>query len=47
MYNIVAISAFFIALLIPLIWQNVEGIREYAAVQAGGFIGGTVNVISL
>jgi len=46
-YNIVAITAFVGALLIPIIWSNVDGIREYAAVQVGGFIGGTVNVISL
>lgn len=46
-YNIIAVAAFFSALLIPLVWANVEGIREYAAAQTGGFIGGTVNVVAL
>jgi len=46
-YNIVALTAFLFALLIPIIWSTTEGIREYAAVQVGGFVGGTVNVISL
>ncbi|MCL2231825.1 MAG: DUF819 family protein [Treponema sp.] len=46
-YNIIAVAAFFSALLIPVVWANVEGIREYAAAQTGGFIGGTVNVVAL
>ena len=46
-YNIVAVTCFIVALLIPLIFSNVEGIREYAAAQTGGFIGGTVNVVAL
>ncbi|MCL2617984.1 MAG: DUF819 family protein [Defluviitaleaceae bacterium] len=46
-YNIIAAICFVGALLIPLIFGNVEGIREYAAAQTGGFIGGTVNVVAL
>ncbi|MCL1993776.1 MAG: DUF819 family protein [Spirochaetes bacterium] len=46
-YNIIAIACFLGALLIPLVFANVDGIREYAAAQVGGFIGGTVNVVAL
>ena len=46
-YNIIALVCFLGALLIPLIFANTPGIREYAAAQTGGFIGGTVNVVAL
>ncbi|MBM7837235.1 putative membrane protein [Alkalihalobacillus xiaoxiensis] len=46
-FNVVAVACFLGALLIPLFLGGMDGIKEYAAAQTGGWIGGTVNVVSL
>lgn len=46
-FNVAALICFIGALLVPLFLGSMDGIREYAAAQTGGWIGGTVNVVAL